>query len=165
MAVLNRAYNADGNKEKMSDFSPIPSGDYIAILTKSEWKETKAKNGHILNLQWKIIEGEYKGRILFAGLNLDNPNAQTVEIANKEMNTICDACGKFGVQDTEELHNIPCLLKVGMSKATPQYPAKNEIKFYDKAPAGGQVTNEGTAAAGQTSEQQPAAEKKKLPWE
>ena len=64
-----------------------PVGDYKAVITESEVKETKAGDGQYLNLRIEIIEGEYQGRIIFVILNLWNPNPKAVEIANRELAT------------------------------------------------------------------------------
>ena len=124
-------------KEKMNDFSSIPADDYVVEIIKSEMKKTKnyeKTGGECLNIHFKVLEGEYSGRLLFSGLNLINNNPQTVEIAEKELATIVAACGKDGddVDESEELHGIPMLIKVVVKPATSQYPEKNEIKFYEE---------------------------------
>jgi hypothetical protein len=152
--------------------SPIPAGDYAAHIVKSEFKETKAKNGHYLALQFKILEGEYKGRVLFSNLNLDNPNPVAVEIANKELNTICQAINLVGVEDSDELHQKPMTITVIIRKGDANYPDSNEIKGYKNinefvgaeavAPGEGVqpgvgTTQPGTGTTGET--------RQKLPWE
>jgi len=167
MAKLIQPANTNGNQEVLNDFTPVPPNDYKVIIAKSEFKKTKAGTGHYLSLQMKIIEGEYKGRILFENLNLDNPNPTAVEIANKALNTICKACNKVGVQDSEELHGIPMIATVSITEATKTKPASNSIKFY--APVEGAAPVE-TAALGVGAEVKEAAKKEsapagKLPWE
>ena len=166
MAKLIQPANTNGNQEVLNDFTPVPPNDYKVIIAKSEFKKTKAGTGHYLSLQMKIIEGEYKGRTLFENLNLDNPNPTAVEIANKALNTICKACNKVGVQDSEELHGIPMIATVSITEATKTKPASNSIKFY--APVEGAAPVETTAAPSIPAQE--AATKKsaptgKLPWE
>ena len=57
------------------EFEPIPAGKYLAMITESEMKPTKSGSGSYLQLTFQILEGEYKGRFLWARLNLNNPNA------------------------------------------------------------------------------------------
>lgn len=130
-------------KEKMNDFSVIPKGKYIAEITKSENKPTSAKDGSYLNLTLKIIEGEYSGRFLFARLNLDNKDPQTVEFAEKELNTIVIACGKEGedIEDSDELHGIPMEVTIKIKPANGNFDESNEIKMYDPAPGYSKPTN------------------------
>ena len=66
-------------------FEPIPAGKYVAVITASEMKETKNKDGHYLELVFQIIEGEYKGRKLWGRLNLDNANPTAVQIARGQL--------------------------------------------------------------------------------
>ena len=93
MAQLPSVFNA-ADSDKMGGFEPIPEQWYLAEIRKSEMKATKAKTGSYLTCQLVVLEGEYKGRYLFNLLNLDNPNPVAVEIAQKELATICEACGK-----------------------------------------------------------------------
>ena len=66
-------------------------------------------------------------------LNLDNPNAVAVEIANKELNSMCQACGKEGVEDSDELLQIPFCATIKITPGDAQYPPKNEISAYKTA--------------------------------
>ncbi len=97
MAMLPKVFNSD-EFEPMTDFSPIPEGWYQLEIVKSEIVPTKAKTGKRLNMQAKVIDGtedenKYEGRVIFIGLNLENPNAQAVEISLRELRSICDATG------------------------------------------------------------------------
>lgn len=176
MPLLPKKANTEGNQDTLDDRSPVPAGDYVAAIVKTEFKQTKAKTGHYLSVQFKILEGEYKGRALFTNLNLDNPNPVAVEIANKELNSICSACGLADVEDSDELLNIPMNVTVKIEEGNAQYPASNSITSYDLAE--GAVTEapvavEPAAATPQPSVPQDApaapqadpAQPGKLPWE
>ena len=69
--------------EPRKNFEPIPAGKYIAAITESEMKPNKAGTGSYLKLTFQVIEGTYKGRLLWARLNLNNPNATAVQIARE----------------------------------------------------------------------------------
>jgi len=128
MALLPQAANTEGNNQGADSFEAVPAGEYLAQITKSEMKANKAKTGHFLLLIHTIIEGKHKGSSIFVRLNLDNPNPKAVEIANKELNSICQACEQEGVEDSEDLHGIPMCIKVAVEEATAQWPASNNIK-------------------------------------
>jgi len=130
MALLKVAANTEENSDKLDDRSVIPAGDYLAHIVKSEMKQTKSGNGSYLSLHFTVLEGEYKGRMVFTNLNLDNPNPVAVEIARKELNSICDACEMQDVTDSEELHQVPLVVVVKIKKATAQWPEGNEIGGY-----------------------------------
>jgi hypothetical protein len=169
MPALGNDYQ---NAKPMDDFTPIPVGDYKAVITESEVKETKAKDGQYLNLKIEIIEGEYQGRIIFVILNLWNQNPKAVEIANRELATIVAAVNKPGAQNSEELHNIPMTVKVGIQPGQGEYGPSNRIKNYMAyaAPAPAQaapvniVTKPAPAVAGQPPIN-PATGLPYKPWE
>ena len=83
MAVL-KGFNAN-DVDPTTDFDPIPAGKYVAVITASEVKPNKAGTGSYLQFTFQVIEGEFKNRILWARLNLDNPNETAVKIARSPM--------------------------------------------------------------------------------
>ena len=133
MAQLPSVFNAK-DSDKMGGFEPVPAGWYIAEVAKSEYKATAAKTGHYLTCQIKILEPEeHKGRVVFNLLNLDNPNQTAVEIAQKELASMCEACGLDELEDSTELHGIPMGIRLAIEPADANWPAKNKIKAYKLA--------------------------------
>ncbi len=123
----------DANQvEPTTDFEPIPAGKYVAVITDSEMKPTKAGTGHYLQLAFQIIEGPYKNRFVWARLNLDNPNATAVQIARAELSAICRAVGVMAPKDSIELHNLPLVIHVRCKKRSDTGDITNEIKGYFK---------------------------------
>lgn len=171
MAKLPLQFNTTQNSQGLDDYTPMPAGDYLCAISKSEYKVTKAKTGHYLQLIYKVLAGKFKGRTIFVNLNLDNPNAIAVEIANKALNSICQACQKVGVEDSAELHAIPHVLTLKVKAATSSNPASNEVTAYKpntgehvEMPVPTDATGEApsSGAAPQTGGE---TVKKKLPWE
>ena len=137
MANLN-GFNAH-DVEPSASFEPIPADKYLAAITESEMKPTKSGNGSYLQLTFTILEGEYKNRILWARLNLNNANATAVKIARSELSAICHAVGVMEPKDSVELHNLPLLITVKVKNRTDNDELTNEIKSYEpKAAAAGQ---------------------------
>ena len=133
MANLN-GFNA-ANVEPAIDFDPIPAGKYLAVITASEMKPTKTGNGTFLELTFQVLEGQYKNRMLWSRLNLDNPTAQAVQIAQAELSAICRAVGVITPKDSIELHNLPLLVTVKVKKREDTGDLVNEIKAYAKKEA------------------------------
>ena len=119
-------------------FEPIPADKYLAVITGSEMKQTKAGDGQYLELTFQVIEGEYKGRSLWARLNLDNPNTTAVQIARAELSAICRAIGVMTPKDSHELHDLPLVISVKLKKREDNGEMTNEIKGYEKKEATGQ---------------------------
>jgi hypothetical protein len=122
-------------------FDPIPAGKYLAVITGSEMKPTKNNSGEYLELTFQVIEGEYKGRLLWARLNLENPNALTVKIARAELSAICRAVSVMAPRDSVELHNLPLVITVAHKKRDDTGELTNVIKGYAKKSAAAPATS------------------------
>ncbi len=116
-------------------FEPIPAGKYLAVITESEQKPTKSGTGKYLQLTFQVLEGACKGRLLWARLNLDNPNATAVKIARAELSAICRAVGVLAPKDSLELHNVPLVITVGHKKRADTAELTNVITAYAKKEA------------------------------
>jgi len=121
--------------EPSSTFDPIPAGKYLAAVVDSKMKPTKSGAGQYLELTFQILEGEYKSRQLWARLNLDNPNAQTVKIARGELSAICRAVGVMSPGDSADLHNLPMIITVRCKKPQDTDEITNEVRGYAKREA------------------------------
>ena len=124
-----QGFDAD-TVEPMNEFEPIPVGKYLAVITDSEFKPTKAGNGEYLQLTFEIIDGDYKGRLLWARLNLDNPNPAAVKIAKAELAAICKAVSVPRPNESSDLHNLPMLIDVRLKKRSDSDDLTNEIRGY-----------------------------------
>jgi len=132
--------------EPTSDFEAIPAGKYVAMITDSELKPTKSGSGNYLQLFFEIIEGPYRGRILWARLTLETPNPTTVQIARSELSSICRAVGVMTPSDSLELHNLPLLITVKCRKRNETGEMTNEIKGYAKKEATKSQSQQATTA-------------------
>ena len=122
----------DANQIEPADFSALPAGDYTALIANSEWRDSKA-GVQYLALTLQIIEGAHQGRFLWHNLNLNHPTAQAAEIAQRELSAICRATGQMAISDSEQLHNIPVIVKVAYVPAKGEWPEKNQIKAWKPA--------------------------------
>lgn len=133
MATLN----FDATQVSPSDsYDPIPAAWYNAMIVGSEMKPTKDGLGSYLNLQFRVIDGEYANRTVFTRLNLQNASPVTQEIAYKQLSAIAHAVGILHVQQSEQLHGIPLMIKVKYREAKDGYDASNEVGGYKAIAAG-----------------------------
>ncbi len=116
--------------EPSTTFDPIPAGKYLAAIIESKLKTTKSGKGQYLELTFQILEGELKGRQVWARLNLDNPNAQTVKIARGELSAICRAVGVMAPNDSTDLHNLPMVVTVRCKKRQDTGEIANEVRGF-----------------------------------
>ena len=126
MATIN--FNAN-EVEPSVGFEAIPAGKYQAVIVDSDMKQNKSGTGEYLQLEFEIIEGEYKNRKLWARLNLNNPNPDAVRMARADLSAICHAVNVICPGDSIELHNLPLTITVKCRK-TPDGDIVNEIKGY-----------------------------------
>ena len=128
MAILN--FNAN-EVEPSKAFDPIPAGKYIAVITDSEMKETRAGTGRYLQLEFEITDGEYAGRKLWSRLNIENQNAEAVRLARADLSAICRAVNVLTPSDSIDLHNLPLVIKVHCRKDKNTGEITNDIRGYE----------------------------------
>lgn len=142
--------------EPLGSFEPLPIGEYTVIISASEMKDTKNKEGKYLQLVYDVVDdNEYRGRKLFDRLNLENKNATAKEIAQRALSSICRSVGVMHPKDSEELHDKPFVVKVGIRPGDENYQPTNTVKEYKAL--------DGTKQAPPTKDEKPKASKK--PWE
>lgn len=128
--MANLAGLIDYNASPESQFSALPSGEYPALITDSTVKQTKAGTGTYLELTYQIVDGPYKGRQLWARVTLSNPNATATQIGQQHLAQLRHATGQMQLQDSQQLHNIPHLIRVEHKPATGAYGESNEVREY-----------------------------------
>lgn len=129
-------------------FDVIPAGWYKVMIDESELKPTKDGNGAYLSLRFNVTEGPYKGRKVFARLNIKNNNEQAQKIAHGQLSAIAHAVRVLQVADSTQLHNIPLQIKVKVRPADPPYDEANDITSYKhiNEPVGSQAAAAAPAA-------------------
>ena len=102
----------NANEYEAASFDVLPAGDYDVVIVESDLKETKAKNGHYLELVLQVINGPFQNRKLWARLNVKNPSEKCQAIGKGQLAEICRAVGVLTPGDSVELHNKPFKVKV-----------------------------------------------------
>jgi len=123
--------DVENEAQEAQSFDALPDGQYPAMVTASELKDTKAGNGKFLALTFEVIDGDFKGRKLWANLNIVNPSAVAEKIGRAELASLCKAVGVANPKESEELHDVPVIITVRKDKRD---ATRNEIKGY--APVG-----------------------------
>ena len=125
----------------------IPSGTYEAVITDSEMTATKNGLGMGINLTFEIISDcPAKGRKVFVWINYEHPKVEAQRIGREELASLCKAVGVSNLTDTNQLHNLPLLITVGLDKND---STRNVVKKYaSKAAPSASVTQRPAAATG-----------------
>jgi hypothetical protein len=121
-----------------NSYELLPAGKYVGQVVDTEIIPLKSGNGHALQLTIEILQEGYRGRKVWARLNIRHINPTAEKIAQEQLRDLCEAIGIPRFDDTAELHNKPISVKVKIRKDdTGQYEDKNEVAgFY---PASGAV--------------------------
>lgn len=138
--------------EPAAPMEAVPAGQYLAAVQDSTVNPTKAGTGQILTLTWKILDGQFANRLIFDRINVVNANPKAEQIGQSQLSSLCHAVGVLQMQDTSQLHGIPCSIRVTIRKdESGKYDDSNEVKSY--------ATPQGQApqAAPQASPMQPPA--------
>lgn len=142
MALLN--FDAT-RVEPSTVMEAIPAGQYLVEITKSETKETKAKNGSYLELEMTVLDGDYRGRKLWDRLCLQHVNPKTQSIARANLSALCHAVNILQPKDSVELHNLPFVVNVKTRENETTGEIYNEIRGYSRRERA--VASNNTAAA------------------
>ena len=102
------------------------------MITNSTMKPTRQGNGQFLELEYTLLEGEHHNRKVWSRHNLHHANAQTVEIARRELATICRAVGIMQPGDSVELHQKPLTIIIGLRTRTDNGEKANEVTGWAK---------------------------------
>lgn len=144
---------------EMLNFDTLPAMKAVlAMMTASEMQPNKAGNGSFLKCEFTLLqEGQYKGRKLWARLNLSNPNKQAEDIAQRELAAICKAVGMPKPNDSADLHNRPMLIDIDVEKGSNGNRDQNRITKYVPATAAGSFAAPPPPSAGTAVMPTPAA--------
>jgi hypothetical protein len=94
----------------------LPVGRHPVVISSSEIVGTKDNTGGMLVLELTIIDGPAKGQTGAYRLNLYNQSQKAVEIAHRQLSAICHAIGIYQVNDSQQLHNQPFAIEVGLQR-------------------------------------------------
>lgn len=129
-----------GSVEKReSNYELLPAGWYTAQVTESEIVTLKTGNGQAIKLTFTILSDNYRGRKVWARLNVRHTNPKAETVAQQQLRELCESIGLARMNDTVELHNKPVDIKIKIRKdETGQYEDQNDVAGFKPA-AGGQA--------------------------
>jgi len=126
---LDNPINVDELPVAEYDNSPVPEGDYTAVINSAEIKTTKAGNGQYINVRFDITGDKHAGRVVFGKFNIRNANPKAEEIGRQQLGELARAVGLKTITDTDQLVGGQCQIKL-VIRQSEGYGAQNEIKRY-----------------------------------
>ena len=132
------SFDSSSAEKREATYELLPAGWYDAQITDSEIIPLKSGNGRALKLTFDVLSEGYRGRKVWARLNIQHSNPEAERIAQSQLRELCESMGVLRFNDTVELHNKPVGIKVKIRKdESGQYSDQNEISAFK--PAGGGV--------------------------
>lgn len=108
----------------------LPDGEYLAIITSSDYREARSGAGSYLELVFEIIKGEYTGSRVFLRLCLEHANQTAVQIARSTLARLARELGFPEVpRKSEDLHNREIFIQV-VQRAQNDGVIRNEIRSF-----------------------------------
>lgn len=108
MPYLGEDLSGVDESDAQGSWRALPDGEYVARILKSEYKQTRNRDGMVLKLEIRTAtprEGTF-----FENLTLQHPNSDTVRIAKAKLKAIAVAVrhpNPDRIENSEELHDIP----------------------------------------------------------
>lgn len=153
------AFNYQGDLTE-TEFSLIPPGTKATVVVViAEEKTNSAGNGDRVTINVEIVDGEYKGRKLSDGFNINSTAGKNYTIDENRLARLCVILlGKKGYKNISELTNKPFIIEIGTKAGTNEYADKvfNSIKstepmtgtykeLKDKINSGGKLSTPSTS--------------------
>lgn len=130
-------FNTESVQRREASYELLPAGWYAAQVTESEIVSLKSGNGQALKITLEVLTDGYRGRKLWARLNVRHSNPEAERIAQQQLRELCESVGLARFRDTTELHNKPVQVKVKIRKdETGQYEDQNEVSGFKPAAGG-----------------------------
>ena len=97
------------------NFEPIPAGTQLIAAIKDAVIENTERDGDFIKLQWGVLDGEYKNRVVFQKIHVFSDDAKKAEKAKRMLAAIDANCGgaliKARVEPTGESIRAALLAK------------------------------------------------------
>lgn len=98
-------------EEQMNNFAPIPEGVYTVRIEEVTEKQTR-NGGIMIALKERITEGQFRNRVLFQNINVQNSSEIATRIGRETMLKVFIATGVPTNADTIKLTNKTMQVKV-----------------------------------------------------
>ena len=97
------------------NFEPIPAGTQLIAAIKDAMIDNTEHDGDFIKLQWGVLDGEYKNRVVFQKIHVFSDDAKKAEKAKRMLAAIDANCGgalmKARVEPTGESLRASLLAK------------------------------------------------------
>jgi hypothetical protein len=129
MALLNFDVST---VEPSQGYELLPPGKYLVEVTASEEKPIKDNKGSLYQLEFTILEGDYKNWKLWSNFCCGHIDPKTAGRGKSDFAALCIAANLKEAKYTEDVHNIPVFVNVRNKADKVTGELRNEINNYSK---------------------------------
>lgn len=135
-------FNIDTQNVTVPTYEPIPAGQYLAIIEGERHYRAKSNpNNIVIDFKIRIVDGQYKNRVLFYKNHACNTSPKAHEIGVQQLQRISGCVGHKGgfALDTDTVDNPTPWFAVFFNKPlkvdvrledSPNYGVQNVIKNF-----------------------------------
>lgn len=128
------SFDTNTVEKRENNYELLPAGWYTAQVTASDIVTLKSGNGQAIKLTFDVLSDGYRGRKVWAQLNVRHTNPKAETIAQQQLRELCDSIGVVRMTDTVELHNKPVQIRVKVrTDDSGQYEPQNEVAGFKPA--------------------------------
>jgi hypothetical protein len=128
MGFFDESHFNANDIDPATEYRPLPEGEYRCAILSAEEKPTKAGTGSYVNLKLQVLDGEFKGRVLFDMITLKNPNVTAQDMGRATLSSLCRSVCVPSPRSWSAICNIPFRCKIGHDKFNDQI--RNKVKAY-----------------------------------
>lgn len=131
--------NVAQNTQEKKSYEPLPNADYAVSFDRVAEKSTKAGNGTLIDVSFKVTDGDYKGRLIFHSFLTSHPNPKASGIGLQNLDRFLKSigiAGGFGAlgNDSSQLEGLMGreLVVSTAIESNPGYKDRNVIKRFNR---------------------------------
>ena len=105
--MINNVQTQASNSGEKKTYEPLPDGNYTVAVDRVTEKE--CKNGRMIDISFKVSEGEFKNRLIWSSFLYIHKNPQAAGIGVQKLDKLLKSIGVHG--GFESLGNDPSQLE------------------------------------------------------
>jgi hypothetical protein len=125
-----KGFRAADHQSEDRPVGVLPAGPYEVQVVNVEERATKDGHGMYLWLELEVLRPTHVGRKLFDRIHLVNRSEKAVEIAQRQLASLCQAAGIEELVDSSELVGHVVVARVRVRPPRGEYGEDNEVSGY-----------------------------------
>lgn len=114
-------------------FGLLPKGKYLLICDEAELKDSA--NGQYIKVKFKVLEGEYEGRIIFQNYTVVHSNEQAAKIGRGQLKNFLECAGakSYALRSPVDLIGLRAMASIKIEEGKDGYSDQNKVSSFSKS--------------------------------